>query len=182
MNLFDLKNGVVVISPEGLLIPEFKALWDEDKTKDKEKALQQLSYVYFISDYKSPYVASYDAHLLLSVVARDFMKDESYDPNHMVLAAIDKYKKLQDTPSMKLLIAAVKTVNNLSTYLEHIDLQERDNAGRPVYKPNDVSTSLSKIGSIVESLKKVREQVERETVQIGQLRGQRKKGNREDPR
>ena len=54
--------------------------------------------------------------------------------------------------------------------------------GKPIYKPNDVVSALSKIGSIVESLNKVREQVEKEQTRTGTLRGQRMKGNREDPK
>ena len=58
MKLLDLKNSRVVISPEALLIPEFQKIWEKDKSKDKEKALKELSYVYFICDYKSHYLTS----------------------------------------------------------------------------------------------------------------------------
>ena len=75
MKLFDLKARIVVVSPEALLIPEFKDLWDRDKSKDKLKAHRELSYVYFISDYKSPYRSSLTEDKLHGVVAKDFMKD-----------------------------------------------------------------------------------------------------------
>ena len=58
---------------------------------------------------------------------------------------------------------------------------ERDKNDKPIYKPSDVTNSLSKIGAIVDSLNKVRANVEREILATAQLRGQRKKGNREDP-
>ena len=67
------------------------------------------------------------------------------------------------------------------SYLENVDLQERDKNGKPIYKPADVTNSLKSIGGIVESLNKVRQQVEREQTSKGTLRGQRQKGNREDP-
>jgi hypothetical protein len=62
------------------------------------------------------------------------------------------------------------------------DLDERDEKNKPIYKPNDITNALKSIGGIVESLTKVREQVEKEITQQGALRGQRRKGNREDPR
>ena len=181
MKLFDLKGGSVIVTPEALLIPEFKVLWKRDEDKDKEQAIRDMSYLYFISDYKSPYVISSDEFTLAPMVAKDFMKDENYEPDEALKTAIEKYKELQLTPSMKLLIASIKTINNLVAYLESVDLQERDRVGKPIYKPTDITNSLARIGGIVESLNKVKEQVERETIKSGTLRGQRRKGNREDP-
>ena len=179
--LFDLKDRKVIVSAEALLIPEFKDIYSRDKSKDKAKAIQQLSYVYFIADYKSPYVSSLSPDALKRVVGKDFMKDEGYKPDSKVSAAIDKYKGLQKTPSMLLLDASLQTVHNLTDYLQNVDLQERDKNDKPIYKPSDVTNSLSKIGAIVDSLNKVRANVEREILATAQLRGQRKKGNREDP-
>ena len=179
--LFDLKDRKVIVSAETLLIPEFKDIYSRDTSKDKAKAIQQLSYVYFIADYKSPYVSSLSPDALKRVVGKDFMKDEGYEPDSKVSAAIDKYKELQRTPSMLLLDASIQTVHNLTDYLQNVDLQERDKNDKPIYKPSDVTSSLAKIGAIVDSLNKVRANVEREILATAQLRGHRKKGNREDP-
>ena len=181
MELFDLRDMVVTVSPQALLIPEFKKIWDDDSTNDKSVALKQLAYVYYISDFKSPYLLSSNPDQVAKLIAKDFMKDEDYVPTSEVMLAIDKYKSLQETPSMRLLSASLSTIHNLSTYLENVNLEERDDRGKPIYKPNDVTGSLSKIGGIVESLTKVREQVEKEITKAGTLRGQRRKGNREDP-
>jgi hypothetical protein len=179
--LFDLKDRKVIVSAETLLIPEFKDIYSRDTSKDKAKAIQQLSYVYFIADYKSPYVSSLSPDALKRVVGKDFMKDEGYEPDSKVSAAIDKYKELQRTPSMLLLDASIQTVHNLTDYLQNVDLQERDKNDKPIYKPSDVTSSLAKIGAIVDSLNKVRANVEREILATAHLRGHRKKGNREDP-
>jgi len=180
--LFDLKDRKVTFSPQALMIPELKLIWDTDKTEDKVEAIKKLSYIYFLCDYKSPYVLSVPPELVSKVVAKDFMKDEDYEPSPDVLSAVDKYKQLQKTPSMGLLEAATVTIHKLSEYLSHVDLNERDKSGKPVYKPSDVTNSLKSMGGIVESVAKVQEQIEKETIAKGKLRGQRKKGNREDPR
>jgi len=181
MNLFDLKDRKVIVSTEALLIPEFKELWSRDKTKDKEKAIKELSYIYFSTDFKSPYVQSADIGFAARVVAKDFMKDPKYKPDKSIEEAIDKYIELQETPSMRLLKASLKTISNLTNYLETVNLHERDKNDRPIYKPNDVTSALKAIGPVIESLNKVKEQVEREVAQLATLRGQRIKGNREDP-
>ena len=182
MDLFDLRDFKVTISPRALLIPEFRTLWDRDKSKDKDKALRELAYVYYLSDFKSPYLLSLDMSIVANTVAKDFMKDESYKPNKEIEEAISKYKELQITPSMRLLTASLTTVNRLTDYLEEVDLNERDDKNKPIYKPSDITNSLKSIGGIVESLTKVRDQVEKEIIKVGTLRGQRRKGNREDPK
>ena len=181
-NLFDLKDRKITFSPQALMIPELKIIWDSDKTEDKSEALKKLSYIYFLCDYKSPYVLSIIPELLEKTVAKDFMKDENYEPCPDVKAGVLRYKELQKTPSMGLLEAATVTIHKLSEYLSHVDLNERDKSGKPVYKPSDVTNSLKSMGGIVESVAKVQEQIEKETIAKGKLRGQRKKGNREDPR
>ena len=182
MDLFDLRDFKVTISPKALLVPEFRTLWDRDDSKDKDKALQELAYVYYLSDFKSPYLLSLDLSIVADTVAKDFMRDESYIPDEKVEEAINKYKELQITPSMRLLKASLTTVNRLTDYLEEVDLSERDDKNKPIYKPSDITNSLKSIGGIVESLTKVRDLVEKEITQSGTLRGQRRKGNREDPR
>ena len=172
---------MVGITTEALLIPEFKKIWERDKKKDKEKAIKEFSYIYFSTDFKSPYVQSADAGLAEKVVAKDFMKDPKYKPDKEIVAAIGKYVELQETPSMRLLKASLKTISNLTSYLETLNLHERDKNDRPLYKPNDVTSALKAIGPVIESLNKVKEQVEREVAQSATLRGQRIKGNREDP-
>tara|TARA_R110002051_G_scaffold240975_1_gene301349 strand:+ start:1899 stop:2447 length:549 start_codon:yes stop_codon:yes gene_type:complete len=181
MKLLDMKNSVVIISPEAIVIPEFKQLWERDLSENKEKAIKELSFIYFTCDYKSPYLASMGTDRVRIVVSKDFMKDAKYKPDDAVEEAIKKYKGLQFTPSMRLLEASIATIYNLTDYLENVDLQERDKNGKPIYKPTDVTNSLKSIGGIVESLNKVRHQVEREQTAKGSLRGQRQKGNREDP-
>jgi hypothetical protein len=181
-SLFDYKERNVIVSPEALLIPEFEEIYKRDKSKDKAKAIKELSYIYFISDYKSPYISSLSPDALKRTIGKDFMKDEDYEPDSKILAAIDKYKSIQRTPSMLLLNASLQTVHNLTDYLQNIDLQERDKNDKPIYKPSDVTNSLKNIGGIVDSLNKVRANVEKEIQEAATLRGQRKKGNREDPK
>jgi len=182
MKLFDLKERTVIVSPEALLVPEFEKLWKKDKTKDKGVAIRQLSFIYFVCDYRSPYRSAHTINKLESIVGKDFMKDENYAPDPDMRVAMEKYRELQRTPSMSLLDAAKRTVHNLTDYLESVDLTERDKNNRPVYKPSDVTSALKAIGGIVDSLRVVTETVQKEVSESGSLRGQRKKGNREDPR
>ena len=70
MDLFDLRDFTVTISPKALMVPEFKALWDRDKSNNKSTALSELAYVYYLSDFKSPYLLSLDISIVAYTVAK----------------------------------------------------------------------------------------------------------------
>ncbi len=182
MTLFDFKDRNVIIKPEALLVPEFQALWKRDKTKEKLRATRELSYIYFIADYRSPYRTSLTPNSLESTVASDFMKDPKFKPDPLMGEALKKYQLLQRTPTMGLLASAVTTVHKLTDYLEAVDLNERDKNDKPIYKPSDVTNALKSIGGIVDSLNMVRDSIEKEITKATSIRCQRRKGNREDPR
>jgi hypothetical protein len=58
MNVFNYDNlnkSLDLNEPELLLIKEFKTLLDRDKSKHKDKATQELTYIYLALDWKSPY-------------------------------------------------------------------------------------------------------------------------------
>jgi len=58
MNVFTYDNGTKYLDlnePEILLVREFKALLDRDKTKTKTRATKELTYIYLALDWKSPY-------------------------------------------------------------------------------------------------------------------------------
>ena len=56
MNVFiydNENNRIEINEPEILLIKEFKALSDRDKTKNKSKLWRELTYIYLAIDWKS---------------------------------------------------------------------------------------------------------------------------------
>ena len=55
MNLFEMNNGVLQIQPEAYALEPFKALWTRDKTKNKDNAIKELSFIYFMVDFTSDF-------------------------------------------------------------------------------------------------------------------------------
>ena len=74
MKILDLVNGQVVITPEALCISPFSELWQEDKSKTKANATNQIKYIWFFSDFNSPYYqqSESDRH---SLILADVIKD-----------------------------------------------------------------------------------------------------------
>ena len=58
MNVFNyntLTKQLEINEPEILLVKEFKALLQRDKSVEKDRAIRELSYIYLAIDWKSPY-------------------------------------------------------------------------------------------------------------------------------
>ena len=167
MNLFHLEDKKIKITPETLLIPHFKILWDRDKSKDKAIAMAELSYIYFMSDYKSFYLA-YPESDRTAQIKHDILKDKDYKPDDTVKLAITKYKELQNTPSLRMLIGARHAQEIITEYYNSLKLD-----GMDAKSVQPISASLEKLGKIAESIDKLEDKLKREVQTEGRSKGGR---------
>ena len=170
MALFDLKNGNIVLSPDSLALPVFKKIWKKDKTKIKEKATREISYIYFMCDYGSPY-AVYPIDKKREVIAMDFMKDLKWKEDKDIIEAMEAYLKFQETHTMRLMKAAKGASDKLAGYFENVDFLIVDDKGRPLYTAKDVAINLEKVGNIVDSLDKLENRIKQEVKISSRIRG-----------
>lgn len=170
MNLFTIEGNSPTITAEGLLVPEYKAIWDSDKSKDKHVAINKLAYVYYSVDYKSIYLA-FTKSVRDERLGEDFMQDAKYKPDKLVQAAINKYEELQQTPTMNFLKAARHAMQQTENYFMNIDYSERDSKGNAVYKGTEVTKMLKDCAGIKDALDKLEEAVKKEQSNGGTDRG-----------
>ena len=171
MGLFNIKNDRVILDPDKLIIPEFKKIWDEDKSKGKVNAERILTYIYFYCDFLSPY-SIYPAYERKTVLLEEFLRGYTkLESSKLVQEGIKKYEEFQKTPSMRLLEAAKVACGKLSDYFMDLDFKEMDDTGRPVYVAKDVAANLKAVGGIIESLDKTEEQVKKEITVSTKIRG-----------
>jgi len=170
MALFDLKNGSIVLNPDSLALPGFREIWKKDKTKGKDKATREISYVFFMCDYNSPY-AVYPQAKRKEIVCKDFMKDEKWEETPEVKEAIERYHGFQETHTMRLMRAAKGAADKLAGYFENVDFLKTDDNGKPIYTAKDVAYNLEKVGSIVDSLDKLETRIKKEVKTDARVRG-----------
>jgi hypothetical protein len=116
--LLDLKNNQVIINSEVLTIPEFKKLWDSDKTKSKENAILLFTYMYHVCDFSSPY-NNLTGELKTSTINKDLMGDSKYKMSDILIAAIVKYKELTETPEMRLLTSWKNKIDEMARFINN---------------------------------------------------------------
>ena len=170
MKLFELENNYPSIMPEVLVIPEFKKIWDRDKTKTKDKAKTELAYIYFMMDTRSPYLA-YSEEEMESQICKDLFKADKYKPDQELVVAMSKFQELSDTPTTLLLKAARNGIAEVRKFLSSVDLTERNRMGMPIYKPKDITTALADLDKAVDNLQKIEDRVNKDDFGGGQNRG-----------
>jgi len=170
MGLFDLKGDKIVLDPDKLIVPEFRAIWDQDKSKDKAVAEKMITYIYFLCDYNSPY-ASYPEEKKEEELMRDLkMKVKEVSTVEMKLAIL-KYKEFQETHSMRLLRSARVACDKMADYFREVDFAAADDQGKLKYNAKDVAANIAAVGKMIESLDKVEEKVKKEITTSSQIRG-----------
>ena len=96
MNVFNyntLTKQLEINEPELLLVKEFKALIQRDKSVDKERVTRELSYIYLAIDWKSPY-SQYPEHERHDEAISDSGLSESEFNDPLFREACRKYRAL----------------------------------------------------------------------------------------
>jgi len=175
-NLIELTNNVLTIQPEALVIQEFKSLWDRDKSKTKDKALQELAYIYHTTDFQSIY-RNYHPDTRESKIRLDIFGKREWSPDMKIITAQEKYKQLQTTLSMELLNDAESGIDKLRLYFQNVDFTV-DEEGKAA---KNFIMNVKQLGDLVKGMKLLREEVEKELSDQMQLRGGSTIGRRELP-
>ena len=180
MNVFsydNLNKQLEINEPELLLIREFKALLDRDKTNHKDKATRELTYIYLAIDWKSPYsqFSEYERHQE-ALIDANITEEEFNDP--VFREACRKYRNLQDSnKSIKLLEAARNAADQFVDYFETIvDLNERDQNGKPVFQAEKVMKEMAQLNKVHEQLAELEKMVKRELTEQSSIRANATEG------
>lgn len=137
MGLFRFERNKVIPTKELIVIKQFQEI------ADMEESDKYFSYIFHRCDWDSPYASS-DDDIRLEKIKEEILDGE--EPPEVVLEACNKYLKLQETPSSKLLNSAKKAARSLQEYFETADPSMSDNPGR---EAKDLMANLTKVGDLL---------------------------------
>ena len=171
MRLFKYENYEVKVAPEALTLKPFKKLWDRDKSKNKDKATLELSFLYFFCDIRSDYQYIVDDASRMEAVKKGIGFPESWKPDAELKKAIDLYRTF-DSSSVALLRVAYEGVDKVQKTLR--DLEPTDTKTL-----KDYLSALKMIPEVVSMLGDAEKSIVEET-DAGEARGSVEKGMFED--
>ena len=171
MHLVELVNYEVVPTQECFLIKPLRQLFNADKSKNKEKFMQQLSVVYFMADPRSSYNYVTDLDDRLEMIKEQEGLDKNFKIDDKLSEAIECYKKHTMTTSTLLLEDARTAVDKVRQFLREVNLDDVDDKGKPKYTINSITAALKQIPQLAKDLQETEKTVTREIEEVGRARG-----------
>lgn len=179
IKLFEYDNYEVVVDPEAIMLAPFKAIYDRDKRKDKSLAKQELAFIYFMGDPRSDYQYIIDKEVRESEIIKGLGMPEGWKADEVVKRALVFYESFKPVSS-GLLEDTRYAVDKLRELLRNIDLDERDEKGKPVYTLSTVTQTIKQIPGLVKDLDEAEKALGRDIMADAKARGSQNKSIFED--
>lgn len=165
--LFEIHDKLVHPTPQALMVPPFKDIWDRDESENKKQALAEFAYIEFMSSMtkNNPYRGYHerDKH---AKIKNDIIQDKDWEPDQLITDGINKYKEFQTEASetYSFYMSAKKAANKLEDFFNNFSMTEiNERTGNPLYKPRDITSALKDTTDVLQRLADTRKKVDEET-------------------
>lgn len=180
MKLFKYEAYRVVISEEALALKPFKQLWNRDRSTNKDRAISELAYVYFMEDPASDYQYLVDREDRSNAIIEGEGLGNKWKPDKMVIEAMKFYASFKTTSAL-ILEDTRKVAENLRKALPALDITKEDDKGRPIYTIASITKAIRELNVLVKELAETERVIAKEMNEAnGRVRGQRAKTILED--
>ena len=179
IKLFNYEGYVVTVEPEAIMLAPFKAIYDRDKRKDKSMAMQELAYIYFMSDPRSDYQYLVDEEVRKEEVVKGLGLPNGWKEDEVIKRGRLFYESFKPV-SAGLLEDTRIAVNKLRQLLRNIDLEAVDDKGKPIYTLNTVTATIKQIPGLVKDLDEAERTLSKDIIQEAKARGSQSKALGED--
>lgn len=172
MNLFEIKDSKLTYAPQALALKPFKVLWNADKTKGKDNAINELCYVYHMADHKSDFsgIADNDKRSKEIITAHGFKP--GWKPSKKVLEAIDFYRERSETISSRLLKTAKISVAKIEEFISTVGITDAN--------MKKIFDNTKQLHELADSIEKLEEQINKQQNKKTNARGSIEKSEFED--
>ena len=174
MNGFTLRDYVLTVEDNMWGLIPFKKILKRDKSRDKDRALKEMLFIYYYSDIKSDYLII-DSKFRIEEIKKDIGLPEDWRIDSVLQEAIDFYEERSLTVVGKLYKNALAAANDISEYLTKTKelLEERDERGKPVTTLTTIVGGISKIKVVMQDLKAAEKELIKEKIETeGRMKGQ----------
>lgn len=179
MKLFKYEGYKVVISEEAFALKVFRQIWNRDRSVNKDKAIMELGYVYFMIDPRSDYQYLVDEEERSKAIIEGEGLPSNWKPDKIVTEAMQFYSRFKPTAALLLEDTRV-AVEKLRKRLRDINLEDTDDKGRPLYTLNTITATIKQVPGLAKDLDEAEKALASEMRSEGKMRGQGEKTIFED--
>lgn len=174
MKLLKYEGYKVVIEPELLTLKPFKQIWTRDKTVNKDKALAEIAFIYFMTDPRSDYQYLVDDKERMEAIKEGEGLPPKWEPDRIVTGAMEFYKSFK--PISALLLEDTRFM--VDKYRKRLKAQEFDEL--EIKDLKEAGALIKQIPSLVKDLNEAEKALNSEMRESGRMRGQGEKTIFED--
>lgn len=181
MNLIKYENYAITISDDAYLVKSIRKLFNNDKSKNKEKFFEQMTFIFFAADVRSDYnyIDDFEERTQAIIEGEGLSKD--FKVTKDVQAAIDDYTRLTTTLSSQILADTKYSLNSLRKFLRDVDYTKIDErTGRLINDPAKIATVMSKMPELAKQIVEMEKIVNQELKDKGRARGSAEKSMFDD--
>ena len=170
MKLLKYEGYKIVIEPEILTLKPFKKIWERDKSANKNKAISEIAFIYFMADPRSDYQYLTDEKERKEAIKEGEGLSNKWEPDKVVLEALEFYNSFKPTAAL-LLEDTRFAVDKLRRLLREIDLEKIDSKGKPIYTLNSITATIKQIPMLVKDLDEAEKALNKDLIEQGRMRG-----------
>ena len=170
MKLFRYEGYKVVISEEAFALKVFRQIWNRDRSVNKDKAIMELGYIYFMVDPRSDYQYLVDEDERSKAIIEGEGLPNGWKPDKVITEAMEFYSRFKPTAAL-LLEDTRYAVDKLRKLLREIDLNQLDDKGKPIYTLNSITATIKQVPSLAKDLDEAEKALASEMRSEGKMRG-----------
>lgn len=174
MKLLKFEGYKVVIEPELLTLKPFKQIWQRDRTINKDKALAEIAFIYFMADPRSDYQYLVDDKERMEAIKEGEGLPPKWQPDKVVTEAMDFYMSFK--PISALLLEDTRFM--VDKYRKRLKAQEFDDL--EIKDLKEVGALIKQIPPLVKDLDEAEKALNSEMKSSGKMRGSGEKTIFED--
>lgn len=179
MKLFRYEGYKVIISEEAYTLKPFRVIWNRDKSKSKDRALMELSYIYFMIDPRSDYQYIIDEEERSKNIIEGEGLPSNWKPDKIVKEGMKFYASFRTTSAM-LLEDLRATIDNVRKALRSFSFEDLDEKDR-VNAIKNVASTIATLPKLIKDLDETEKLIASEMKEAhGKVRGQKEKSLLED--
>lgn len=179
MKLFKYEGYTLKVAEEALTLKPFKKIWDRDKSATKNRAMQELAFIYFMEDPRSDYQIYIDAEERKRQIKLGEGLKDNWEPDKAVIEAMEFYGSFKTASA--LLLSDIKNAINIlrSGLITQEDLANVEIEKRPKLL-DSYSNVISKLTKLTKEVDEAERALANEIMQNDKVRGSAEKAIYED--
>lgn len=180
MKLFKYDNYKLNISEEAYAIKPFREIVERDSSPNKEIAMLELAYIYFMVDPRSDYLYIIEPEERTKVIVEQEGLPTTWYPDELIVKALRAYELGSQTTSMLLLTDLRESIEKIRLFMRDIDLKATDDKGKPKYPVQHIISALKQIPALVTQFLETERAIIKELTSEGRMKANKMKKIGED--